>query len=112
MAMFAASNVQRSPFAIPVKRYGGVALVLIVQSLEVLILDKSRSFFIEQPERYLIFSVWFCQQILECAPVTERYSSGLSPICDLEKYGILFSFDFMLYKDSRSAQSFPTLRLW
>lgn len=104
MATFGATNVQCCPFAVPVKRYRVFALVLIVEPLEILVLDSSRSFLVKQAERYLIFCVWFCEQILECAPVRKRDASGSPAICDLEEYGVLFSSDFVLDKARGSAR--------
>lgn len=107
MATFGAPNVQGCPFAIPVKRNRVFALVLIVKPLKILVFDSSCSFLVKQAERYLIFCVWFREQILECAPVRKGDASGFPPICNLEEYRILFSPDFMLHTGAKVSRGRP-----
>ena len=101
MAVFLSSVVQRCPFAIPVERYGVGAFIQVVQLLEIVIFYSPRTFLIEQAKCNLVLCIWLGQKIFEGGPISKRYSSGLSPVSDLEENRVLFSLNFVLLTYNR-----------
>ena len=69
MSVLPRSNIQRRPLTIPVERYAVIALVELIEFLEVFVFDSSRAILIEQAERYLVLSVRLGKEILEGRPV-------------------------------------------
>ena len=96
MPVFLSSDVQRRPFAIPVERYRLVSFVEVIELLEVVILDCSRTIFVEESESDFIFSVWFGQEIFEGCPIVQIDAASLSSICNAKKDRVLLSLDLVL----------------
>lgn len=91
-----ASTVQSRPFAVPIERYTIRALVQLIQLLQIVVFDSTRSIYIEKSKGDLVLCVWFRKEVFERAPVEEVEFSCLSPICDPEQNCILFTFDLVL----------------
>jgi len=80
MPALPSTDVERGPLAIPVKRYTVLALVEVVEFLEVVVLNCSRAIFVEQAESDLIFCVWFCKKVFKVSPVVKGEFPGFSSV--------------------------------
>lgn len=96
MSAFLAAAVEGRPFAVPVKGYAIRTLVHLIQLLQILVFDQAIIIDIKQPERNLVFSVWFREEVLEDRPVLEVDFSGVATVGDGEEDAVLFAFDFVL----------------
>jgi hypothetical protein len=96
MAGLGLSNVQSGPFRVPVKRNALFCLVLVVQFLESLPLDRSRPVGVKESEGNLILGVGLRKQVLKGSPFVDVDSAGFAGIGDSEEDSVVFPFDLVL----------------
>lgn len=57
MTLFPPTNIQGSPFAVPIKWYRLIALIKIVEFLKIIVFDYSCPFLIKQSKRDFVLGI-------------------------------------------------------
>lgn len=90
------TGVQRSPFRVPIEGNAILILAEIVQLLEGIEPNSTRSIHVKQAECDLVLSVRFVQEVLESGPIQETELASSAPISDTEQDAIVLAFNFVL----------------
>ena len=101
VAVFLAADVERGPFAIPVKGNRFPAFVLVVELLEVLVLDDARAILIKETECNFVLGVGLGEEVFESAPVVDVDSAFPLAVGDAEEDCVLLTFDLVLWRRMR-----------
>lgn len=85
MALLLAANVQLRPLAVPVKGDVVGALVELVESAEVVVLDVAGAVNIKEAECDFVFGIGLHEEVLKDAPVRQTQTSTVLVVCDAEE---------------------------
>lgn len=104
VAVLLAANVQLRPLRLPVKGNGLGALVELIQSAEVVVLDAAGALNVEETESNLILGIRLVEEMLKDTPVGEVHPASILDVGNTEKDGVLLTGDFMLVGEGGSVE--------
>src|SRR5271155_2324110 len=96
MSRFTRPHIQWSPITIPIKRDPLPSLFPRKHLLKGIVRNRPRTLHVEKTERNIVFCIRFCKEIFKRHPILKVYCSTATTVCDEEKNGVLFAFDFMV----------------
>lgn len=100
VALLLAANVELGPFAVPVEGNVVGALVELVETAEIIVLDVAGAVDVKQSKGDFVLGVGFGEEVLKDGPIGEVDSSCALAIGNVEEDSVLVALDFVLHKRS------------